>query len=59
MVKIIIVATIVGVIGFVGTFDADDNARQQSLYCEMVAEYDASGGDTGWPPFNGREMCDE
>ena len=33
--------------------DYKDAVQAQSLYCEMVAAWDQSGGEYGWPPFNG------
>jgi len=27
------------------------------IYCDMVAEWDASNGEWGWPPYQGREHC--
>jgi hypothetical protein len=55
--KSIIVVTIAAVFGFVGSFDAREAEIAQQRYCEMVAEWDASNGLSGWPPYNGREVC--
>lgn len=55
--KSIIVVTIVGVMGFVGSFDSHEAEMAERRYCEMVAEWDQTGGAAGWPPYNGREMC--
>jgi hypothetical protein len=30
---------------------------EHSHYCDMVAEWDASNGEWGWPPYKGREHC--
>jgi hypothetical protein len=57
MTKIIIVMTILGVMGFVGTFDADEEARQQARYCEMVELHKQTAGEHGWPAYKGLEEC--
>ena len=33
--------------------DYKDAVQAQSLYCEMVQAWKQSGGEYGWPPFNG------
>ena len=52
------IAAIIGVMGFVGNADMIEAEMQQARYCEMVAAWDASNGQTGWPPYNGRGMCE-
>lgn len=49
---------LVTLVGFVGAFDANEAEMQQTRYCDMVAAWDATNGQTGWPPYNGREMCE-
>jgi len=31
--------------------------RQHQSYCDMVEVWDETGGEYGWPPYNGREGC--
>jgi len=58
-----VLATIAGLIlfaavmGWVGTADVEEEKRQQESYCEMVEIWDESGGEYGWPPYDGREGC--
>jgi len=37
--------------------DFKDSQQAQSLYCEMVSAWQQSGGEFGWPPFEGE--CDD
>ena len=60
MKQLALTAAIVGIIAalaVVGNADVQEAEMQQARYCEMVAAWDASNGETGWPPYNGREMC--
>ena len=57
MAKIIILMTIIAALAVVGNADVIEAEMQQARYCEMVAAWDESNGQTGWPPYNGREMC--
>ena len=38
---------------FLGNEDFKDAQQAQSLYCEMVEAWHSSGGEFGWPPFEG------
>ena len=48
---------IVTVAFIAGRMDHDDAVEGQRQYCEMVEIYDRSGGEYGWPPYRGREIC--
>lgn len=57
----IITFAIVGIIAalaVVGNADVREAEMQEQRYCEMVAEWDQSGGEYGWPPYQGREICE-
>ena len=60
-----ITATIAGLIlftavmGWVGNGDVEEAERQLETYCEMVGIWDESGGEYGWPPYDGREQCQQ
>ena len=38
---------------FVSNEDFKDAQQARSLYCEMVDAWHTSGGEYGWPPFEG------
>jgi len=48
----------IGGLAYVGNADMIEAEMQQQRYCENVAAWDKSNGDVGWPPYNGREMCE-
>ena len=41
---------------YITSGDAEREAKQ---YCEMVEIWDQTNGDSGWPPYKGREGCEE
>jgi len=40
--------------GLIGTADMQEQERQAEQYCEMVEIWAETGGDAGWPPYNGK-----
>jgi len=44
-------------VGLVGNADIEEAERQRAHYCDMVDTWHDSGGDSGWPPYNGE--CDD
>ena len=40
-------------VGLAGINLSDDLEQQQTLYCEMVETYTATGGEYGWPDYKG------
>jgi len=52
------IAAMIGGLAYVGNADMIEAEMQQQRYCENVAAWDKSNGDVGWPPYNGREMCE-
>lgn len=44
-------------LGLAGQADYEAEQMQVSLYCEMVEAWDRSGGEYGWPAYDGREKC--
>lgn len=55
--SIIAFIAIAVLMGVVGHMDADEADRQQEQYCEMVKLWKESGGEKGWPAYNGEEQC--
>ena len=35
----------------------EDPLATDEHYCSMVEQWDASNGEWGWPPYQGREHC--
>ena len=50
-------AAMLAALGFVGNADRKEAERHAEQYCEMVEIYHESGGEHGWPPYNGE--CDD
>jgi len=40
--------------GWVGSMDRADAEAERSHYCEMVEAWEQSGGEYGWPPYDGK-----
>ena len=49
----IVLAMFFALMILVSNEDFKDAHQAQSLYCEMVAAWHQSGGEYGWPPFEG------
>ena len=54
---ILALVAILVLMGFVGSFDAEEEARQQEEYCSMVKLWKESKGRAGWPAYNGEGAC--
>lgn len=54
---ILVISLFTMAILYFGVSHGDELSTQQRHYCEMVAIFDQSGGEYGWPPFEGREAC--
>jgi len=39
--------------GMLGKSDNLEAQKQRDRYCEMIALYDETNGDAGWPPYDG------
>ena len=50
---LILGAALLAALGLAGNADLEDAERQREQYCDMVDVYHESGGDYGWPPYNG------
>jgi len=48
---------IIVAMGIAGHMDVEEEERQQEQYCEMVKLWKESGGEKGWPAYNGEEQC--
>lgn len=44
---------------YITSGDQSEAERQAALYCEMVEIWDHTNGDAGWPPYKGRERCEQ
>lgn len=54
---ILALVAILVLMAFVGSFDAEEEARQQEEYCSMVKLWKESKGQAGWPAYNGEGVC--
>jgi len=54
---LLVAAAIVAAIGLAGNADLMEAERQAEQYCKMVDIYHESGGEYGWPPYDGE--CDD
>jgi len=50
---ILIGLALLAVYGLVGNGDVQDEQAQRDRYCDMVKLWAETGGDAGWPPYNG------
>ena len=58
LIALVIVIITVGLINLFFKSDrVSDEEMLQRQYCEMVDIWDRSGGEYGWPPYRGREIC--
>ena len=57
IIAVIVLAMTFALVLFVSNEDFKDAQEARSLYCEMVAAWHSSGGEYGWPPFEGE--CDQ
>ena len=44
-----------------GTHDYGDSQAEQAFYCDMVRLHDRTGGEYGWPDYNGNaaDICED
>lgn len=49
--KVLLIATLLGSILLASTSDSDIEQDTEQNYCEMVALYEQSNGDLGWPDY--------
>jgi len=40
-------------LGLVGNADREEAERQRAQYCDMVEMWHDTGGNAGWPPYDG------
>lgn len=55
-----VILAIIGIViamGIVGQSDLEEEQRQADQYCDMVKMWKESGGEKGWPAYNGEEIC--
>jgi len=43
--------------GIAGNMDVQEEERQHAEYCEMVRLWKQTGGQAGWPAYDGEEVC--
>ena len=61
-IAVLAVVSVLGLVGFAGTCDYQDEIDQQNRYCEMVKQWNNHAhlpkeDRPGWPPYNGEEQC--
>lgn len=49
--KVLLIATLLGSILLASASDSDLEQDTEQNYCEMVALYEQSNGDLGWPDY--------
>ena len=54
---ILVAAGVITAMSFAGQFDYEEEQRQIAQYCEMVNLWKQSGGQSGWPAYDGEEVC--
>lgn len=54
---ILAIAGIIIAMGIAGNMDVQEEERQHAEYCEMVHLWKQSGGQAGWPAYDGEEVC--
>lgn len=55
--SVLIVAIFLVLIVSAAVMDADDATKNRQHYCDMVQLYQDTGGQSGWPTYDGE--CDE
>jgi hypothetical protein len=50
-------AALVAALGLAGNADVQEAEAHGSLYCEMVALYESSNGELGWPAYEPAINC--
>lgn len=55
--SILAVTALIVAMGIVGQSDYEEEQQQVKQYCEMVNLWKQSGGQSGWPAYDGEEMC--
>ena len=51
---ILIGLALLALYGLVGNGDVRDEQAQRDRYCDMVELWGQTGGEAGWPPYNGK-----
>ena len=51
------IAGIITVMGIAGQSDYEEQQRQAEQYCEMVRLWKQTGGQAGWPAYDGEDVC--
>jgi hypothetical protein len=52
-----VVVALISIWAVAGLGDYEEAVRHQQQYCEMVEIYHESGGEYGWPPYQGEDQC--
>jgi hypothetical protein len=56
--QVIILAIVVLVLmGIAGNMDVQEEERQHAEYCEMIQLWKQTGGQAGWPAYDGEDVC--
>jgi len=51
------ICALLALYGVAGKLEADDAQDQVEEYCAMVELFDRTGGQSGWPAYDGRGKC--
>ena len=43
--------------GIAGGMELEEEQRQTKQYCEMVRLWKQTGGQAGWPAYDGEDVC--
>jgi hypothetical protein len=57
MKALLFTAALVAALGLAGNADVEDATAHGSLHCDMVALYESSNGELGWPPYDPEINC--
>lgn len=55
--SILTIAGIIIAMGIAGQLDYEEEQQQVKQYCEMVQLWKQSGGQYGWPAYDGEGAC--
>ncbi len=54
---ITVLFALVAALGLAGKADVQEAEAHGSEYCDMVALYESSNGELGWPPYDPEIKC--
>jgi hypothetical protein len=48
---------LIALFGLAGRGDLEEEQRQLDQYCDMVELFKKTNGQSGWPAYDGEEVC--